>query len=208
MVFISFSFAEKIYLKSGKIIEGKIFEKTDKYIKVIFEGVPLTFWRDEIEKIESTEPSVSKLIKEGVKALKGKKNKEAIKIFKEAVKSMPYKPEPYLGLGRAYIGLGEYEKGIEYFNRAISIAPNCKAAYISLGAVYLRYKKDYKLSMYYFKKVLEIDPQDQMAHFSLGVVYSLIGKKDSVLKEIEILEKLGNQKLAELLKTYIQKSRK
>lgn len=40
--------AETIILKSGKTVEGKIVEKTDKYIKIDFYGVPLTYFLDEI----------------------------------------------------------------------------------------------------------------------------------------------------------------
>ncbi|MCF7871102.1 MAG: hypothetical protein K9L95_03845 [Candidatus Omnitrophica bacterium] len=58
--FISFiaiaSFAETIQLKSGKIIEGKIVEETDKYIKVDSGvGVAITCYIDEIEKINGSE---------------------------------------------------------------------------------------------------------------------------------------------------------
>ncbi len=47
----SSSFAETIILKSGKTIEGKILEKTDKYIKVDTEGIPITYYMDEIKSI-------------------------------------------------------------------------------------------------------------------------------------------------------------
>ncbi len=41
-LFISSSiFAETIVLKSGKTVEGKILEKTDKYIRVDTEGMDL-----------------------------------------------------------------------------------------------------------------------------------------------------------------------
>ena len=45
-------FAETVVLKSGKIIEGKLLEETDKYIKIDFEGVTLTYFLDEIASIE------------------------------------------------------------------------------------------------------------------------------------------------------------
>lgn len=48
------AFAETIFLKSGKTIEGKLIERTDKYIKIDFEGVPLTYYFDEIEKVENS----------------------------------------------------------------------------------------------------------------------------------------------------------
>jgi len=44
-------FAETIELKSGKTVEGKIIEKTDKYIKVDFMGVPITYYFNEIDTI-------------------------------------------------------------------------------------------------------------------------------------------------------------
>lgn len=46
------AFAETIYLKSGKTVEGEILEKTDKYIEIDFQGVPLTYYFDEIESID------------------------------------------------------------------------------------------------------------------------------------------------------------
>lgn len=46
------SFAETVYLKNGKAINGRILETTDKYVRIEFEGVPLTYYFNEIEKIE------------------------------------------------------------------------------------------------------------------------------------------------------------
>src|SRR3989338_8719699 len=42
-------FAETITLKSGQTIDAKIIEKTDKYIKIDFRGVTLTYYLDELE---------------------------------------------------------------------------------------------------------------------------------------------------------------
>jgi tetratricopeptide (TPR) repeat protein len=52
LFFCKTSFAETILLKSGKTVEGAITEKTDKYIKVDYLGVPLTYYLDEIESID------------------------------------------------------------------------------------------------------------------------------------------------------------
>ena len=54
-----FAFAETIVLKSGKTVEGKLTEKTDKYIKIDFDGVPLTYFMDEIESIRQQGQSIS-----------------------------------------------------------------------------------------------------------------------------------------------------
>lgn len=73
-------FAETIVLKSGKTVEGKLIEKTDKYVKIDFQGVPITYFIEEIEKVESDK--FSKTAKEVFD--KGKENSSSDK-YKEAV---------------------------------------------------------------------------------------------------------------------------
>jgi ankyrin repeat protein len=53
LCFFCSAFAETIILKSGKTVEGKIINKTDKYIQIDFPGVPLTYFLNEIESIEA-----------------------------------------------------------------------------------------------------------------------------------------------------------
>jgi len=48
-------FAENIVLKSGESINGKIVEKTDKYIKIDFDGASLTYFPDDIKTIDGVE---------------------------------------------------------------------------------------------------------------------------------------------------------
>lgn len=52
LCFPALIFAETIVLKSGKIVGGKIIEKTDKYIKIDRYGVPITYFFDEIDTID------------------------------------------------------------------------------------------------------------------------------------------------------------
>ncbi len=47
----SFAYADKLYLKSGKAIEGEISQETEDYIKINFSGVELTYFKDQINKI-------------------------------------------------------------------------------------------------------------------------------------------------------------
>ncbi|UCC95573.1 MAG: hypothetical protein JSW40_02190 [Candidatus Omnitrophota bacterium] len=47
-------FAEKITLKSGKTLEGKIIQETDSFIKVDFSGILLTYYKDDIANIEKS----------------------------------------------------------------------------------------------------------------------------------------------------------
>lgn len=44
-------FGDTIILKSGKTVDGKILEETDKYTKIDFQGTTVTYFSDEIDKI-------------------------------------------------------------------------------------------------------------------------------------------------------------
>lgn len=51
LLFSSPVLSETVILKSGQRIEGKIIEKNEKYIKIDFSGVSLTYWLDEVKSI-------------------------------------------------------------------------------------------------------------------------------------------------------------
>lgn len=60
---LSILYADTIELKSGKIVEGKIVERTDKYIKVdIGIGMPITYFLDEIEGIDGGQIKISEAL--------------------------------------------------------------------------------------------------------------------------------------------------
>ena len=57
LICCSLCFSETLYLKNGKVLEGQIVEQNDTEVKIKTLGLTLTYYRDEIEKIESaTEP--------------------------------------------------------------------------------------------------------------------------------------------------------
>jgi len=70
---VSPSYAETIYLKNGKKVEGKIIDKKTNYIKVMIKGIPFTYFIDEIEKIgdETAGMSSEDIIKQPLRSLGG-----------------------------------------------------------------------------------------------------------------------------------------
>jgi len=48
--------AAEIYLKNGKKVQGKIIEQSDYFVKIDFEGIPLTYWKNEIDTIAEDKP--------------------------------------------------------------------------------------------------------------------------------------------------------
>lgn len=71
LYFPALIFAEIIVLKSGQSIEGKLIEKKDKYIKIDFQGVPLTYFFDEIDSIDGKkiQPPAKEQLKEPLKTV-------------------------------------------------------------------------------------------------------------------------------------------
>jgi hypothetical protein len=61
LCFPAFIYAETILLKSGKVVDGKIIEKTNKYLRIDFEGIPLVYFFDEIESINGEKPNFPSL---------------------------------------------------------------------------------------------------------------------------------------------------
>jgi len=58
--FVISGFPETIVLKDGKEIKGRIIEKTDAYVKIEIDGVPLTYFLEDIESMQGLEgPGVS-----------------------------------------------------------------------------------------------------------------------------------------------------
>lgn len=59
LIFINHLSAETVILKSGQKVEGKITERTDKYVKINFQGVELIYYQDEIASIVESGKKVS-----------------------------------------------------------------------------------------------------------------------------------------------------
>jgi hypothetical protein len=83
-------FADTILLKSGKVAEGELLEKTDKYLKINAQGLPITYFSDEIEsvngirllqvnKIKENDQINNNLIKKQNSQLSSDNNTEIIK---------------------------------------------------------------------------------------------------------------------------------
>jgi len=102
LFFQNFSFAEVLRLKSGQEIEGRVIEKTDKYIKINFENVPLVYYLDEIISIDGKPASALKDVSSVSPAIA---IKEAQDIFKDISPAIVYittrtvLEEQYLGSG-------------------------------------------------------------------------------------------------------------
>jgi len=116
------SFAEEIFLKSGKMANGKIIEKNHNYIKIYSDGLTMPYWMEEIQSIDGQDIDTWK-----------KNNKESILNTAE--------PEENLGDKLYYINqkyniklkipqnwnVLSRDKNTEYFNLLKNMMPSSAA---------------------------------------------------------------------------------
>ncbi len=55
-LFLSPVYADTVFLKNGTAQEGKIMEKNDDHVKIVSDGMSLTFYWDEIDHVEKSAP--------------------------------------------------------------------------------------------------------------------------------------------------------
>lgn len=175
-------FAETVVLKSGKTLEGKLIETTDKCIRIDVQGFLLTYSWDEVESIDR---KPAKILKESVIVeilnpgyAKPPNIKDNIEInsgstVKEILKKTNY-----------YYSIHDFDKAIELGEMALKKTNDRKliaAINFSLSSNYLEkgteaYGRNgdnsfYKLSIQFSRKVLEEIPDSWQALSNIGTVY-------------------------------------
>lgn len=198
LCFPALIFAESITLKSGKIIEGKIIEKTDKYIKIDFYGVLMPFYFDEIESIDGAklEPSIfeskvqgkgssppktaEEVVKKGEEYGKEGNYKEAISCFTKAIELYPNYAFAYFNRGITYGDEGDLERSISDYTQAIELNPKYAVAYSNRGLVYLR-EGNLDQAISDFSKAIEIKPDLVLAYVNRGGAYDQKGNSEQAI---------------------------
>ncbi len=82
----------------------------------------------------------------------------------------------YLGLAKAYLGLGMIDSAKIIYNKVLEINPSSSKGYQGLGFVYGIIEKNYPEAEKYYKKAIEIDPSNADAYFGLAKLYEKEGK--------------------------------
>ncbi|MDD4955678.1 MAG: tetratricopeptide repeat protein [Candidatus Omnitrophica bacterium] len=164
------AFAETIVLKSGKTIEGKILEKTEKSVKVDISGIPITYYLDEIQTIDSEKIN-------SYSTSSGASQGPLIKSKNNYIYDKGARPGPLYEAyricneeGLKYINSGDYSSAIKQFEKAIEMIPTESVAYINLGISYKKTGKPQE-AIKSLEKALSLDPEDYQICYNLGNVY-------------------------------------
>lgn len=80
----------------------------------------------------------------------------------------------YEKLGKDFYDGGDYDKALEYLNRAVELDPDRVAAYKLRAYIYL-YKDERQKAIDDFTMVIELDPGDDNAYHNRGASYEYLG---------------------------------
>ncbi len=185
-------YAEKVILKNGKTIEGKILERTDKYIKIDLWDIPITYYLSDIDSIDG-QKIVQPSTKEKKPVAESKPLEENKIPLKEKIPSLPIVPKEKLSLGELkeaqeclqrgtnFFKDRKYKEAAFEFENALKINPKLTEAYLGLGYV-SDSSKNYDEAIGYFNKALEISPNYVEAYMGLAYVFNNAGNYDEAIK--------------------------
>lgn len=76
----------------------------------------------------------------------------------------------YHNLANDYYKIGEFDKAIEHFNKALELKPDLLESYFNRGLAYTR-KQEYDKALADLNKVIELNPNLGEAYYTRGLVY-------------------------------------
>ncbi len=79
--------------------------------------------------------------------------------------------ELHYNLGLAYLGLGQKDKCVQLFRKALTLNPNLDTVYILLGEFFSD-DKNYSDAIQEYKQAIKINPDNSIAHAHLADAYS------------------------------------
>ena len=105
---------------------------------------------------------------------------QAISEFLTAIQINENMPEPYSQLGITYFRLGNYQKSLEYYKKAIlnsDVANNMGILYYKVG--------DYEKALSMFEMAVKLDPRLANAYFNMGVIQGSLGKYQQAIDNLK-----------------------
>jgi eukaryotic-like serine/threonine-protein kinase len=133
--------------------------------------------------------SIKESVVEGNRFVDEGKNSEAIRAYERALKllniplfSKKTKSVVYAGIGDAWSGMGNYEKAISSYERAVQIDANNVSALSGLGDVYFEIGK-YEKTIGLYDKVLRLSSGHRNSYFERGRAYEMKGSYHEALQD-------------------------
>ena len=125
---------------------------------------------------------INQLFNEAIKLYNEKKLNLSKEKYEEIIALDSQNLQSFNNLGLIHKNLGEIDKSIIFFKRALEINPNYQNAYNNLGIVLLE-KGNFLDAIQNFKKLIKINPNQFVAYCNLGLCYE---KTNEIEKAIHI----------------------
>ena len=117
--------------------------------------------------------------------------RRAADFFTAAIEAIPPGGECYVEMAEAYFGrgltygiLGDYERAIADYDKAIELDPKDAAAYYNRGLAYAD-KGEYERAIADYDKAIELDPKDANPYYGRGLIYKGQGEKEKAIADFE-----------------------
>ena len=110
---------------------------------------------------------------------------EAEKAFKKYIQLIPDDPNPYDSYAELLMKMGEFDKSIEFYQKALATDPNFVASHIGI-ATNLNFKgnhQDARKQLQVLYQMARNDGERRAAHFAMTVSYVDEGNTDKALEE-------------------------
>jgi len=127
------------------------------------------------------------------KALKlhlNEKYKEAIQLYKKAIKLEPKSPELYFNLSYSYSKINQLEIAVEELNKAISLDSTISQVYNNRGLLYFKMNRNDE-AVKDFKMTIALDHSNATAFANLALIYNERKEYEKACNAIHRAEKLG-----------------
>lgn len=124
---------------------------------------------------------------------------QALRLFTEAIKNYPDDPDNYRGLGKLSFKKGQYDRALEWFDKAIEIKP-ISSVYFDLGRTYT-YMGNSAKAIESFKKAVDLNPYEIEAYQCIGELYRTQGRFDEALNFFAGEEK-RNPEVSDILELF------
>lgn len=167
-------FAERIVLDNGRVIEGRVIEVTDDYIRVITEGkvMRLPFRSmdfDSAHYYRTYQVQPYQLTSEEAG-------------FFEETAAQPKTYRDFANEGMAFAQQGELEKAVEYFSRAIEARDDIGQLYLFRAGVYQDLGK-IKKAVSDYTQAIRLNPGNAELYARRAWVYQGSGQADLAIKD-------------------------
>ena len=118
---------------------------------------------------------------------------EARKEFESELALDPFNAGANFRLGQLAYRFSQYDEATRFFARATVIYPGFGEAQTQLAQVLIR-RGRYQEALPHLLAATELIPADHTVHFQLYRAYRAVGEKDKAQKELEIFQRMENEK--------------